>query len=243
MTVQHGSVLDALETLERDELANYCESISVDGVIAQTCTIGLRRGQTLWCSKGSLLSYDHRVDWTLKIPGGAGKAASRMLSGEGVSLTHVTAKQDGATVVLSANQPGKLVTWDLDRGPIICTSGSFVAALGQVDIDVTVARKAGAALFGGAGLFLQRLSGSGVAIVHGAGDFIERQLGPGEKVLVSTGNLAVFSGNVEYDVRRVGGCLKSLFGGEGLFMTELTGPGWVMMQSLKKLPVQQNQMQ
>jgi uncharacterized protein (AIM24 family) len=48
---------------------------------------------------------------------------------------------------------------------------------------------------------------------------------------------------VEYDVRRVGGCLKSLFGGEGLFMTELTGPGWVMMQSLKKLPVQQNQMQ
>jgi uncharacterized protein (AIM24 family) len=238
MTTKQGSVLDALVALEREELAKYCQSISVDGVIAQTCTIGLRRGQRLWCSKGSLLSYDRGVDWTLKIPGGAGKAASRMLSGEGVSLTHVEATQDGATVVLSANQPGKLVTWDLDRGPIICTSGSFVAALGDVDIDVTVARRAGAALFGGAGLFLQKLSGSGVAIVHGAGDFIERQLGPGEKVLVSTGNLAVFSAEVEYDVRRVGGCLKSLFGGEGLFMTELTGPGWVMMQSLKKLPVQ-----
>ena len=74
--------------------------------------------------------------------------------------------------------------------------------------------------------------------IHGAGDFIEKQLSPGEKLLVSTGNLAVFSAEVNYNVRSVGGCLKSLFGGEGLFMTEMTGPGWVMLQSLKKLPVQ-----
>lgn len=233
-----GSVLDALLTLEREELERYCRAITIDGVIGQTATITLGSGQSLWCSRGSLLAYDAGVDWSLRIPGGAGKAASRMLSGEGASLTHVTANREGAMVVLSPNQPGRLVSWDLDRGDIVCTSGSFVAALGNVDIDVTVARSAGAMLFGGAGLFMQRLSGSGVAIVHGAGDFIERQLGPGEKLLVSTGNLAVFSGDVTYDIRTVGGCLKSMFGGEGLFMTELTGPGWVMLQSLKKLPVQ-----
>lgn len=236
--MSEGSVLDQLERLETAELSRYCAGITIDGVIGQTASITLNRGQTLWCSKGSLLAYDSKIDWTLKIPGGAGKAASRMLSGEGASLTHVTANQNDAKVVLSPNQPGRLVSWDLDRGDIVCTSGSFVAALGQVDIDVTVARSAGAMLFGGAGLFLQRLSGSGIAIVHGAGDFIERQLAPGEKMLVSTGNLAVFSGQVGYDVRAVGGCLKSIFGGEGIFMTELTGPGWVMMQSLKKLPGQ-----
>ena len=234
-----GSVLDSLIRLEREELARYCRAITIDGVIGQTASITLGAGQTLWCSKGSLLAYDDGIDWTLRVPGGAGKAASRMLSGEGASLTHVTANREGAEVVLSPNQPGRLVSWDLHRGDIVCTSGSFVAALGQVEIDVTVARSAGAMLFGGTGLFLQRLSGSGVAIVHGAGDFIEKQLGPGEKVLVSTGNLAVFSGEVKYDVRAVGGCFKSLFGGEGLFMTELTGPGWVMLQSLKKLPVPQ----
>lgn len=232
-----GSVLDSLIKLEREELARYCREISIDGVIGQTAAITLGAGQTLWCSRGSLLAYDSGIDWTLKVPGGAGKAVGRMMSGEGASLTHVTANREGAKVVLSPNQPGRLVSWDLDRGDIVCTSGSFVAALGQVDIDVTVARSAGAMFFGGTGLFLQRLSGSGVAIVHGAGDFIERQLAPGEKMLVSTGNLAVFSGSVKYDVRAVGGCLKSLFGGEGLFMTELTGPGWVMLQSLKKLPM------
>lgn len=233
---EQESVLDALITLERAELAQYCESISVDGVIAQTASLGFKKGQALWCAKGSLLAY-HGIDWYLKIPGGAGKAIGRAMSGAGVALTRVTAQEDGAQVVLSANQPGRLATWDLSRGPIVCTSGSFVAALGDVDIDVTMARSAGAALFGGAGLFLQKLSGQGIALVHGSGDFVEKQLAPGEKILVSTGNLALFSAETHYGIRRTGGCLKSLFGGEGLFMTELTGPGWVMMQSLKKIPM------
>ena len=231
-------ILDALIQLEQAELARYCSSISIDGVIAQSARMTLNRGQTMWVSRGCLMAYDDGIEWELKVPGGAGKAVSRMLSGEGLSLTHVTAARPDAQVVLTANQPGKLVTWDLERGPIICTSGAFVAALGDVDIDVTVARRAGAALFGGAGLFLQKLSGTGIAIVHGSGDFSEFHLAAGQKLLVSTGNLAVLSAEVDDDVRGVGGCVKSLFGGEGLFMTELTGPGWVMLQSLKKLPVQ-----
>lgn len=233
------SVLDALVAIEHDQIAKYCHEFEVHGAIAQSVSITFRAGIPAWASRGSLLAYDDGVEWSLKIPGGAGKAVGRMLSGEGLSLTHLVAKKDRAKVVLTANQPGKLATWDLSRGPIICTSGAFVAALGDVDIQVTTARSAGAAMFGGAGLFLQRLSGTGIAVVHGAGDFVERQLAPGEKLLVSTGNLAVFSADVNYGVRGVGGCGKSLFGGEGMFMTELVGPGWVMLQSLKKLPAAQ----
>lgn len=230
------SIMAAFEELEIAELSHYCRSISVDGVIAQTVSIELEQGQTLWAARGALLAYDEGIDWTLKVPGGVGKAASRMLSGEGASLTHVTAKRPGASAVIGSNQAGRLATWDLSRGPIVCTPGSFVAALGDVDIEVTTAKRAGAAFFGGAGLFLQRLSGQGIAVIHGSGDFVERKLGPGEKLLVSTGNLSVFSGGVDYNIRTVGGCLKSLFGGEGLFMTELTGPGWVMLQTMKQLP-------
>ncbi len=229
-----GSVMEAFQTLEREELSRYCRSISVDGVIAQTVSVELEQGQTLWCARGSLLAYDAGIDWKLKVPGGVGKAASRMLSGEGASLTHVTARQGGASAVIGANQAGRLATWDLRRGPIVCTPGSFVAALGDVDIDVTTAKRAGAAFFGGAGVFLQRLSGNGIAVVHGSGDFIERRLDAGEKLLVSTGNLSVFSGDVDYNIRGVGGCIKSIFGGEGLFMTELAGPGWVMLQTMKE---------
>jgi uncharacterized protein (AIM24 family) len=229
-----SDALDALLAIEEAELATYCHDISIDGTIAQVLRLTLNAGQTLWVSRGSLLAYQG-VDWRLRVPGGAGKAVGRMLSGEGVSLVHVTANRDGATVIVAANQPGRLATWDLSRGSIVCTSGSFVAALGEVDIDVTMASSAGAMAFGGAGLFLQKLSGEGIAVVHGAGDFVPVELGDGEKLLVSTGNLAVFPATVGYGVRGTGGCLKGLFGGEGLFMTELTGPGWVMLQSLKKV--------
>lgn len=228
--------LRALIELDREALLEHCVDVTVAGTIAQTVDLRLRQGQSVWCARGSLLAYSQSVSWALKVPGGAGKAVGRMLSGEGASLTHVTAGTEGDRVVLSANQPGRLATWDLRRGPIVCTAGAFVAAVGDVDINVTVARSAGAAFFGGAGLFMQHLSGTGVVVVHGAGDFIAHRLAADEKLLVSTGNLACFSDGTKYGVRGVGGCLKSLFGGEGLFMTELTGPGWVMMQSLKKLP-------
>lgn len=235
MTEKTGA-LQALQELESEELARYVDAIEIHGTIAQFVTMTLKRGSAIWASRGSLLAYDDGVQWQLKVPGGAGKAVSRMMAGEGAALTYVEATRPGAKVVLTNNAPGRLLTWDLDRGSITCTSGSFVAALGQVDIDVTIARSAGAAFFGGAGLFLQKLSGSGIAIVHGSGDFHLVEVAAGEKLLVSTGNLAVFSSNMQYSVRGVGGCVKALFGGEGLFMTELTGPGWVVLQSLKRVP-------
>jgi len=110
-----------------------------------------------------------------------------------------------------------------------------LAALGSdIHIDVQMAKRAGAAVFGGAGLFLQRISGQGTVLIHGSGDFIDRQLASGETLTVSTGNLAAFSGSVDYAIQRVGGVRRTLFGGEGVVMTRLTGPGRVLMQSLKR---------
>ncbi len=201
------------------------------GEIAQTVTVALEAGQTMWASKGAILSHDEGIRWQLKIPGAA---VSRMLSGEGLAMTYITADKPGASVTLSANQTGKVAVWDLAWGPVTCTSGAFLGAIGDVQIDVTVARRVGAALFGGAGFLLQKLSGQGLVFIHGSGDFVERDLHPGEAVTVSTGNLAAFGSGVGYDIVGVGGCLKILFGREGLFMTRMTGPGRVLMQSMKR---------
>jgi len=164
-----------------------------------------------------------------------------MLSGEGIALTFIEASRTGQKVSLAANQPGKIIPWDLSGdGAVVTTRGSFVSAWGDsVRIDVTMAKRAGAAMFGGAGLFLQQISGNGTALIHGAGDFVERQLAPGEEILVSTGNLAAFSKQVDYNIKGVAGCRNMVFGGEGLFMAQLTGPGRVLLQSMKReLPSQ-----
>lgn len=211
---------------------------SIEGELAQIVRLRLDSGQTCWAGKGTLISYTSGVEWRLKVPGGASKAVRRALSGESLALTLVEAVVDGAETILTSNQPGKIIAWDLkEQGPIVATRGSFVGAVGRkIEIDVMFARRAGAAIFGGAGLFLQRLSGDGTAFIHGAGDFIRYDLGPDadDVLFVSTGSLAAFSSSVDYDIESVKGFRRIIFGGEGLFMTRLRGPGCVLLQSLKR---------
>ncbi len=208
---------------------------NIQGDLAQVARLTLSAGETCWASKGSLMSLTPGLDWTLKIPGGLSGAMRRSMSGAGVSLTFITAKQNQQQAILTSNEPGKIIDWRLEDGPVLTTRGSFVAAFGSnIDISVVVARRAGAALFGGAGLFLQKISGQGVVLIHGAGDFIDRRLGSGESILVSTGNLAAFAEAVDYNIQSIAGCRRIFFGGEGLFMTKLTGPGRVLLQTLKR---------
>jgi uncharacterized protein (TIGR00266 family) len=208
---------------------------TISGEIAQSVRLDFDAGEALWASNGALMAYSSGIQWTLRVPGGAGGAVRRSLAGEGVSLSYLETSQPDQHLLLAANAPGHIATWNLADGPIITTRGSFLGAWGEhVDITVIVARRAGAALFGGAGLFLQRISGKGTVLIHGSGDFYERQLAEGEQLLVSTGNLAAFSDNVDYDIQSVGSFRKAMFGGEGLFMTRLTGPGRVLLQTLKR---------
>ncbi len=207
---------------------------SIQGELSQAVHLEMPYGGTCWASNGSLLCYDTDVDWRLRVPGGGSGIAKRVVSGEGVSLTYISARRDGACAVLASNEPGHIAAWDLASGPVTTTRGSFLGAIGDVEISVTVARRAGAAFFGGAGLFLQTVRGSGIVFVHGAGDFIDRVLQQGETVLVSTGNLAAFSDSIDYNIRGVGGCAKMLFSKEGIFVTELSGRGRVLLQTLKR---------
>jgi uncharacterized protein (TIGR00266 family) len=208
---------------------------TIEGSLAQIATLTLQPDSVCWASKGALMALDPDVRWTLKIPGGLSGTFRRMMSGEGLALTYIQGNRRGQKVMLSANQPGKIIAWDLAEGAVVTTRGAFVAAFGpQIKIDVTVAKRPGAAFFGGAGFFLQKISGQGTVLIHGAGDFVEKTLLPGEATLVSTGNLAAFADLVDYSIQSTGGLRRVLFSGEGLFMTKLTGPGRIMLQTLKR---------
>ena len=61
---------------------------------------------------------------------------------------------------------------------------------------------------------------------------LERCLAPGEELRVDTGCLVAFSPTVDYDIQFIGGFKNALFGGEGLFLAKMTGPGCVYLQSL-----------
>ena len=217
--------------------------VKIAGTVAQTAGFNLKRGDTLWASKGSLISHTSGLEWNVRVPGGLSAGIKRSLSGESISLMHIEATSDNQTLILGANSPGHIMEWDLaTEGPVLTTRGAFLAAWGtSINITVSVSRKAGAALFGGAGLVLQRIEGNGTILVHGRGDFHRVVLAQGEELLVSTGYLAAFADTVDYDIQRVGSLRKSLFGKEGLFMTRLKGPGTILLQTLKPGISAQNQ--
>lgn len=204
------------------------------GELAQYARLEFGAGEGCWAGRGAIMSYGPAIDWQMRVPGGVSGAARRMLSGEGLALVRLQATRAGATASLASNQPGRIFSWDLADGPLVTTRGSFLAAWGDIDITVSIARRAGAALFGGAGLFLQHVSGRGTVLVHASGDLDDRRLAAGESLFVSTGHLAALTHGTDYDVQFVGGLRKALFSGEGMFMTRLTGPGRVLLQTLKR---------
>ena len=71
-----------------------------------------------------------------------------------------------------------------------------------------------------------------MAFLEVDGDAIEMDLAPGEVIKIDTGNLVGFENSVRYEMETVKGLGNVFFGGEGLFLTKLTGPGKIVLQTM-----------
>lgn len=184
---------------------------------------------------GAMMYMDQGIEMQTTTGGGLFKGFKRMLTGDGFFIsTFLNAGRYRQKVAFAAPYPGKIIPLALDKlgGEFLCQKDSFLCAARGIDIDIAFTRKFGAGFFGGEGFILQRLSGDGLAFVHAGGTIIPRELKPGEVLHVDTGCLVAFHPSVDYDIRFIGGFKNALFGGEGLFLTKLTGPGLVYLQSL-----------
>jgi uncharacterized protein (AIM24 family) len=101
-----------------------------------------------------------------------------------------------------------------------------------VTLELAWQKRLGAGFFGGDGFILQKVTGPGVVWLDLSGELVERDLGPGERLLVHAGHVGVFEPSVGFDIQMVSGFRNVLFGGEGLFLASLTGPGHIWLQSM-----------
>jgi uncharacterized protein (TIGR00266 family) len=162
-------------------------------------------------------------------------AGKRMLTGESLFMTTFTAGGAGRDkVAFAAPYPGKIIPMHLDQlgGELICQKDSFLCAARGVQVGIAFQRKLGVGLFGGEGFIMQRLSGDGIAMVHAGGTLVQKTLSHGETLRVDTGCLVAMQPSVNYDIQMQKGIKNMFFGGEGLFLAHLTGPGEVWLQSL-----------
>jgi uncharacterized protein (TIGR00266 family) len=162
-------------------------------------------------------------------------AGKRMLTGESLFMSTFTNQGPGRQkVAFAAPYPGKIMPMHLDQmgGELICQKDSFLAAARGIQISIAFQKKIGVALFGGEGFIMQRLTGDGIALLHAGGTTMKRTLAPGETLRFDTGCLVAMQTSVRYDIQFTGGFKNSLFGGEGLFLATVTGPGDIWLQSL-----------
>ncbi len=210
---------------------------TIQGDNLQVARVKLKAGQEIYAEAGKMLYKTPNIQWETKMQGESlGQkiwgAVKRKLMGESLFMTYFRALSDGE-VGFAGSYPGRIQPFDLEPGrSVLVQRDSFLFAQISVQLNLALVKKLGAGFFGGEGFILEKLTGPGTVFIHGGGDFVEFTLRPGEVLQVDTGCIVAFEESVNYDIQFVGGIKTAIFGGEGLFLATMTGPGRVIVQSM-----------
>ena len=199
----------------------------------QMVKIKLSADEGLFAEAGAMVNMSGNMQMESQLKGGILSGLKRVLTGESLFLTKFSPGEMGGFVSFAGNVPGKIFPVTLGNGKeFIAQRDSFLACEEGVVLDIALIKKIRSGLFGGEGFILQMMTGDGTAFLHCCGDIIELDLKDGELIKVQTGLVVGFDSTVSYDIALAGGITSILFGGEGLFVTTLTGPGKVVLQSM-----------
>lgn len=205
----------------------------VVGKVIPAVEITLQRGESVFTQSGGMSWMTDGIEMNTNTRGGLMKGLGRMLAGESIFMAHYTANVDNAKITFAANVAGSLIPVDVTNAQgLILQKGSFLCAQNSVNLETVFTKKLSTGFFGGEGFILQKLTGSGMAFLEVDGDMVQVDLQPGEVLKVDTGNVVAFTPSVGYEVETIKGLGNILVGGEGLFLTKLTGPGRVFLQTM-----------
>ena len=204
----------------------------ITGDNLQIVTLFLKPGEKVYGEAGSMVYMSNNIKMEAKARGGLLKSIGRKFMGETFFMTEFYPTNGNGYVGFAGNAPGKIKAIELNGNEFIVQKDAFLCAEDGVELSVAFQKRLGSVFFGGEGFILERLTGKGKAFIHACGDFVEMDLKEGEIVKVDTGSVVGWEGSVDYSIERVKGIKTIFFGGEGLFLTTLKGPGKIIIQSM-----------
>jgi uncharacterized protein (TIGR00266 family) len=205
---------------------------AVTGTVMQTVALDLSPGETVYSQTNCMCWMNDAIEMNTNTGGGFFAGLMRSMGGGTLFITDFTARGNGH-VAFAPRFPGTIIPVQLQAGQaLLCRKESFLCAEKSVTLEIAFQKRLGAGFFGGEGFVLQKVSGPGMVFLDLAGEVVERDLAPGERLLVHAGHVGVIDPTVSFDIQMVPGFKNILFGGEGLFLATLTGPGHVAMQSM-----------
>lgn len=205
----------------------------ISGTVMQSVSIDLDRGEQVYSQTAAMAWMSESVAMDTHTGGGLLAGFRRAMSGGSLFITDFTAEHGPGQVAFAPRFPGKILAMALAPGQsLICRKETFLCAEKSVTLEIAWQQRFGAGLFAGEGFILQRVTGPGVAFLDLSGEVVEKTLAPGERLLVSAGHIGIQEPSVETDIQMVRGFRNFLFGGEGLFLATLTGPGRIWLQTM-----------
>jgi uncharacterized protein (TIGR00266 family) len=205
----------------------------IKGNTLQMLEVQLGAGEAVYTESGGMAWMSDGVEMSTDTKGGLMSGLGRALAGESLFMTTYTCKAPKGFVVFTPEAPGKVVDVQLGAGEmLICQKDAFMAAQNSVSLEMFFRKRLGTGLFGGEGFILQKATGPGVVFLEVPGEVVQYTLQAGQRLKVDPGHIAMFDPSVDYDISMVKGVKNVLFGGEGLFLATLSGPGRVWLQTM-----------
>lgn len=205
----------------------------IRGTVMQSVEITLSQGESVFTEAGGMSWMTENIDMNTEMKGGLLGALQRAVSGESLFMTDYICNSGEGYVTFTTETPGKIVPMQLEAGQsLICQRDAFMVAESSVTLEMHMHKRLGAALFGGEGLFLQKITGPGIAFMELAGEIVEYNLEAGQGLKVDPGHVAIMDPTVDFDVAMVKGLKNIFFAGEGLFLATVRGSGRVWLQSM-----------
>jgi len=183
----------------------------------------------------SWMSSNIQLNTHTQLGGGGGLfgALRRVAGGGTLFMTEYTARGAAGQLAFATKVPGHILPVEISAGhEYMVHRHGFLCATQQIQIGVGFQQSLGAGVFGGNGFILQKVSGVGTAWLELSGEVIIKELAPGETLFVHPGHVGAFHANVSFQISTIPGIRNMIFGGDGIFLAALTGPGKVWLQTL-----------
>jgi len=209
----------------------------IQGTTMPVLEIDLQPNESVFSESGELswMTGSIQMATHTQMGGGGGLfgVLKRVAGGGSIFMTEYRALQYPGTVSFATKLPGHIVPVELGHGPeYLVHRHGFLCATPQVSLSVGFQQSLGAGVFGGDGFLLQRVGGIGTAWLELSGELIQKNLAPGEVLRVHPGHVGAFQSTVGFQITMVPGIKNMIFGGDGIFLAELMGPGTVLLQTL-----------
>ena len=201
----------------------------VDGEIVPVAECNLAQGDSIYFEHHTMLWKDEQVPMSVMPLGGGMK---RALAG----MPFVVSLAYGAGhIAFSRDAPGELVVMPLHPGmELDVREHAFLLASHHIGYSFVRVQGLRNILHGGQGMYMDRFvttNEPGLLILHGYGNVFERTLEAGQSIMVEPGAFLYKDSSVTLDVEKQS-LSSGLFGGSGLYLAKMTGPGRIGIQSM-----------